>query len=45
MTCAISQQGYLKIGSPVEVDGAVTVMPAVVGGDTLTGAERNKPVT
>lgn len=40
----INQQVYLNMVSPVEVDGSVTLLLLVVGGELVTGAERNKPI-
>lgn len=39
----LQDPAYVKV-SPVEVDSAVTVMAAVVGGETMTGAEKGKRI-
>lgn len=37
----LQDPAYVKV-SPVEVDSVVTVTAAVVGGETMTGAEKGK---
>lgn len=44
MTFLINQQVYVNVVSPVEVGGSVTRLVVVVGGELVTGAERNKPI-
>lgn len=37
----LQDPAYVKV-SPVEVDSVVTLTAAVVGGETMTGAEKGK---
>lgn len=39
----LQDPAYVKV-SPVEVDSAVTVMAAVAGGETMTGAKKGKRI-